>query len=296
MLVRLYDVDVAFSPMIMSDSFSTSQKARDNEFTTWRSGPRSHGDHLDDDDSDQVTQHYDQPLIVQFAANDIDQFVCSAQLVQDYCEGVDLNCGCPQRWALQEGIGACLINKPEFIHNLVRQTRNQTSSNLSISVKIRIHCDITQTVDLVRQIEAAGADFITVHGRRRDQRRDPVNWEAVKTIKDSLKIPVIANGDIRSTTDADKVVQETGVDGVMAARGLLNNPAMFSGYEATPLRCVRDWTRIAMKTGTPFNTFHHHLIYMCEASLSRAEQKYLNTLGSTASVLDYLEAKYASLP
>ena len=55
----------------------------------------------------------------------------------------------------------------------------------------------------------------------------------------------------------------------MAARGLLHNPAMFAGYDVTPLRCIRDWTRIAMMTGTPFNTFHHHLIYMCEAALSR---------------------------
>ena len=134
MLVRLYDVDVAFSPMIMSDSFSSSQKARDNEFTTWteRLPGKWEG------------QSPDRPLVVQFAANKVQDFVTSAQLVQGYCEGVDLNCGCPQRWAAQEGIGACLINKPDFIHDLVRQTKNQTCSGLSVSVKIRIHTDIKQ--------------------------------------------------------------------------------------------------------------------------------------------------------
>ena len=124
-LVRKYGVDICFSPMIMSDSFSCSSKARDNELTTAQT---------------------DQPLVVQFAANQVHQFVQSAQLVQYYCDGVDLNCGCPQRWALQEGIGACLINKPEFVADLVKQTRAQTRNGLSISIKIRIHSEIKQTV------------------------------------------------------------------------------------------------------------------------------------------------------
>ena len=60
-------------------------------------------------------------------------------------------------------------------------------------------------MDLCRQIEAAGASYITVHGRRKDQRGDPVNLEAIKTIKQSLKIPVVANGDICTLEDAKRV-------------------------------------------------------------------------------------------
>ena len=77
-LVRLYDCDLAFSPMILADSFYLSQKARDNEFTT---------------------NEEDKPLIVQLAANKAEYFSGSAELVSKYCSGVDLNCGCPQRWA-----------------------------------------------------------------------------------------------------------------------------------------------------------------------------------------------------
>ena len=131
-----------------------------------------------------------------------------------------------------------------------------------------------------------------MHGRRRDQRSEPVNLDAIKAIKQSLKIPVIANGDIRTLEDVKRVKRITGVDGVMAARGMLENPAMYTGALTTPASCISDWIRIAIEIGTPFTTFHHHLIYMLEKSLSRSERKYFNPLASTASVIQILEEKY----
>ena len=62
-----------------------------------------------------------------------------------------------------------------------------------------------------------------------------------------------------------------GVDGVMAARGMLENPAMYAGFETTPDKCISDWCRLALTTGTPFSCFHHHLIYMCQKRISRLE-------------------------
>jgi len=271
-LVRLYDTDLAFSPMILADSFYQSQKARDNEFTT---------------------NEEDKPLIVQLAANQAEYFAGSAEMVANYCNGVDLNCGCPQRWAAKEGIGACLINEPQFVCEVVNQTRARISNpDFSISVKIRIHDDLSRTVDFCRQVEAAGASFITVHGRTKDQRCEPVNIEAIKLIKSSLRIPVVANGDVRSLEDCQSVVDSTGVDGVMAARGILENPAMYAGYDATPPHCISDWVRIALTVGTPFTCFHHHLIYMCEKGLSKAERKVFNALSSTAAVIDYIRENF----
>lgn len=268
-LVRLYDCDLAFSPMILADSFYKSQKARDNEFTT---------------------NQEDKPLIVQFAANQAEFFAGSAEMVANYCNGVDLNCGCPQRWAAKEGIGSCLINNPQFVCEVVQQTRARVSlPNFSVSVKIRIHDDITRTVDLCRQIEAAGASFITVHGRTKDQGpKDSVNLAAIKIIKSSLRIPVVANGDVKNMEDVDTVVENTGVNGVMAARGILENPAMYAGYESTPIQCISDWVRLALTVGTPFTCFHHHLIYMCEKGQTRAERRVFNSLSSTAAVIDYI--------
>ena len=60
----------------------------------------------------------------------------------------------------------------------------------------------------------------------------------------------------------------------MSARGMLENPAMYAGYTTTPACCISDWIHIAMDIGTPFTSFHHHLIYMLEKSLSRYRKLY----------------------
>ena len=271
LLVREFGCDLAFSPMIMSESFSASRKARENEFSTSKA---------------------DRPLIVQFAANKVDHFVKSAQIVSPHCNGVDLNCGCPQGWAFREGIGACLIDKPDFVADLVKQTRNQCRDDLLVSVKIRIHPDVSKTIELCRQVEKSGVSFISVHGRTKSQRSEPVNLEAIKAIKQSVQVPVVANGDIKSIEDVLMVKEATNVDGVMAARGLLENPALFAGYSETPKECVESWLRISLETGNQFTYFHHHLSYMIERLLSRHERKFFNSLNSTSTVIEYLDQQF----
>ena len=191
-------------------------------------------------------------------------------------------------------------------------------------------------MDLCQKAESAGVSWITVHGRTADERHQPVHYDAIKTIKDSVNVPVIANGDIKYLRDVESTHHLTGVDGmlsaevcfstalpittccvyvnadisimitdflfvlicssgVMAARGLLANPAMFAGYEDAPLECVWDWVDISIEQGTPFTCFHHHLIYMLERVSSQPERKMFNALSSTSAVIDYLQNTYGSV-
>ncbi|XP_042191106.1 tRNA-dihydrouridine(20a/20b) synthase [NAD(P)+]-like isoform X1 [Callorhinchus milii] len=271
-LVRKYNCELCFTPMIIASAFLKSSKARDSEFTT---------------------TYVDRPLVVQFATNCPQELADAACIVSPFADGVDLNCGCPQRWAMAEGYGACLINKPQLVRDMVRQVRNQVElPNFSVSIKIRIHKDLARTVDLCRKVEAAGVSWVTVHGRTVEERHQPVHYDAIKIIKENLTVPVVANGDVRGKKDIDFLHQSTGIDGVMAARGLLANPAMFAGYEETPLQCVRDWVEIALEHGTPFTCFHHHLMYMLERITSRQEKRIFNVLSSTSAVLDYLSGHY----
>ena len=78
----------------------------------------------------------------------------------------------------------------------------------------------------------------------------------------------------------------------MAARGLLENPAFYAGFEETPKSCVENWLKIAIATGTQFGCFHHHLSYMLERIFSRTERKFFNSLNSTSAVLDYLSDNF----
>ncbi|XP_044535455.1 tRNA-dihydrouridine(20a/20b) synthase [NAD(P)+]-like isoform X1 [Gracilinanus agilis] len=192
-LVRKYNCDLCYTPMIVAADFVRSIKARDSEFTTNKG---------------------DCPLIVQFAANDAQLLSDAAQIVCPYANGIDINCGCPQRWAITEGYGACLINKPELVQDMVKQVRSQVENpNFSVSIKIRIHDDLTRTVDLCRKAEATGVSWITVHGRNIEERHQPVHYDAIKIIKENLSIPIIANGDIKSLKEAENVQEMTGTDG-----------------------------------------------------------------------------------
>ncbi|XP_069765278.1 tRNA-dihydrouridine(20a/20b) synthase [NAD(P)+]-like isoform X3 [Narcine bancroftii] len=199
-LVRRYDCDLCFTPMIIASAFLKSGKARDSEFTT---------------------NFGDRPLVVQFAANCSHDLADAACLVSPFADGVDLNCGCPQRWAMAEGYGACLINKPELVQDMVRCVRNQVECpGFSVSIKIRLHKDLRRTVDLCQKVEAAGISWLTVHGRETEERHQPVHYDAIKIIKENLTIPVVANGDVRSNKDVDHVRQLTGIDGIKSTMTL----------------------------------------------------------------------------
>jgi tRNA-dihydrouridine synthase 4 len=118
-LVLKYGTDIAVTPMIMSDSFVKSKRARDLAFTT---------------------SDLDTPVVAQFAATNAKDFADAAELVFPYVDGVDLNCGCPQSWAMADGYGAKLLTNPELIRDIVHQAKERT--NLPISIKIRIDSDI----------------------------------------------------------------------------------------------------------------------------------------------------------
>ena len=82
----------------------------------------------------------------------------------------------------------------------------------------RIHKDLRRTVDLCQKAEAAGVSWITVHGRTSEERHQPVHYDAIKTIKDSVSVPVIANGDIKYLRDVESTYQRTGVDGMFVSK------------------------------------------------------------------------------
>lgn len=277
-LVRNHGVDLAYTPMILADVFKNSEISRKMEFKTYPG----------------------EKVIVQFAASNSLDAADAAQLVANHSSGVDINCGCPQKWAINEGIGSALLKSPETIADIVNQVKRRTSSvkmdngkSFPCSIKIRIHEDISKTIELAKRAEEIGVDWITVHGRTIKQKNsDKVNHQAVKLIKESLSIPVFFNGDIKTLKQADEVIDMTGCDGIMAAQGLLENPAMFEGQVSTPWECIEEFIDNSIGLGTNHFIFHHHLMYMLDSSMTKMEKKSFNCLTSIPSVLDYMSSHY----
>ena len=161
-------------------------------------------------DADFQHSKSDFPLIAQFAATDPEHFANAAKLISPYVDGVDLNCGCPQRWAIKEGIGACMCKDPNLVYQIVKYCK-EVNPGLTISVKIRILESIEETVLLAKAIEDAGASFITVHGRTIKERNVIPHYEFVAAIKSNVKIPVVHNGGVYCPDDISPALQKTGI-------------------------------------------------------------------------------------
>lgn len=221
-------------------------------------------------------------------------------MIYPYVDGVDLNCGCPQRWAMNDGYGSAMLNTPEIIKDIILGIRRNFPSDFGVSIKIRLlPKGLEPTIELCRQLEKCGASFITVHGRTCHQKVSvPVDKISIKEIKQSVEIPIVANGDIWTLDDANDFYEKTKCDGVMSARGILANPALYHGHAVTPLECVQDWTDLCYKSNTniTFQCFHHHLTFMMEKIMNKSSRIMFNNFTKKEQVYEFLENKYYIIP
>lgn len=140
---------------------------------------------------------------------------------------VDINMGCPVPKIYKNGEGSALLENPLLAEKIVKEC---VKSGKIITVKFRIGIDEHRliTADFARRMEGAGASLITVHGRTKDKvYAGEVNYREIAAAKAAVGIPVVANGGVFSEKDGQKLLDETGADGVMVARAALFQPQIF---------------------------------------------------------------------
>ncbi len=170
----------------------------------------------------------DRPLIVQLFGSE-PEFVAKAAAMIDVTrfDGIDINMGCPAPKIVKNGEGSALMRNPELAGRIVEAAVKVT--DLPVSVKMRKSFDGGyDAVDLAKVCEEAGAAFVTVHGRTRDQYYSGnADWDIIREVKNAVSIPVYGNGDVVDMDSAIQMQSETGCDGVMIGRAALGNPWIF---------------------------------------------------------------------
>ncbi len=155
---------------------------------------------------------------------------------------IDINFGCPVNKVFSNGEGSALMRDPDRIYKIVKSVSESISIPCTAKIRLGIDGSSVNAVECALACQEGGAALIAVHGRTRvEMYTGEANMEEIKKVKQSLHIPVIANGDIKSGADAAEVLLKTGADGIMIGRGAIGNPFVFeecravlSGEKYTP--------------------------------------------------------------
>ena len=161
------------------------------------------------------------PLAVQIFGSDLDAIAYASKYVSKIGEIVDINMGCPAPKIVKNGDGSKLLLNLDLVEKIVKTAVENAS--VPVTVKIRLGWDSENivAVEAAKIIEKAGASAITVHGRTRSQYYSgQADWNMIKKVKESVSIPVIGNGDIRSGRDAKKASEQSNVDAIMMRKSM----------------------------------------------------------------------------
>ena len=141
---------------------------------------------------------------------------------------LDINMGCPVPKVVNNGEGSALLKNPALIGKIVREISHAIKKPVTAKIRIGFEGYEVDPVEIAKIIEDAGGAAVAVHGRTRQQYyAGEANWEVIGRIKDAVSIPVIGNGDVDSPPKAEKMMKDTGCDGIMIGRAVRGNPWIF---------------------------------------------------------------------
>lgn len=143
-------------------------------------------------------------------------------------EGVDLNFGCPARTVNRHRGGAVLLDEPELLRAIVAAVRAAVPARVPVSAKMRLgYRDEARLLDCARALADGGAGEIVVHARTQaDGYRPPARWDRIARVRDSVAVPVVANGEVWTARDALQCLEQSGCDALMLGRGMVADPGL----------------------------------------------------------------------
>ena len=203
------------------------------------------------------------PIAAQIFGSDLEALKYASEYVSKIVDIVDINMGCPAPKIVKNGDGSKLLLNLALLEEIAKTVVDAANTPIKnseeahelqkvpVTAKIRKGWDSDHivAVEVAKILERAGVSAITVHGRTREEYYSgEADWEIIKKVKETVKIPVIGNGDVKSKEDALRMFEETNVDGIMVGRAAIGNPWIFEEIinylEGKPQREVSNKERL----------------------------------------------------
>ena len=168
------------------------------------------------------------PISMQIFGSDKETMGYAAKYVSKIADIVDINMGCPAPKVVKNGDGSKLLLDIEKAEKVIKAVVKNSTKPVTLKIRKGWDCNNIVAIEFAQMAEKAGVSAITIHGRTRTEMYSgKVDLDIIKKVKESVKIPVIGNGDIVDEESALKMFEYTGVNGIMIGRGTFGNPWIF---------------------------------------------------------------------
>lgn len=175
-----------------------------------------------------ITDKSEKPVAAQLFSQNTENIVESAKILEKYFDIIDINFGCPSKKIMQQGSGGYLLKRKNKIAEIVREASKAIKKPLTVKIRSGVDKNNINAVEIAKICEENGASAITIHPRTVEQGYSgKSDWNLIKQIKKSVKIPVIGNGDVWNGEDAEAMFRETNCDYIMIGRAAIGNPFIF---------------------------------------------------------------------